>query len=164
MYCPNCAAQNNKKQNYCRFCGLRLADIEKLYLNQIIFGEESERLKNLRIARKLIEYVTILLFALTFVGLFVWFFYDSGIGKSLTRISLLSYFLLQAARALIGYIQRQSSKESRDQNAVGEIKENEFAAKETSRLIEEKPFAPASSVTEAETELLYAKKNSGKLS
>lgn len=164
MYCPNCGARNNKKQNYCRFCGLRLSAIEKLFLDQLVFGEDSKRLKNLRNVKKLIEYAVTLLFALTFVGLFTWYFYDAGIGRTLTRLSILSYFLLLGLRTLIGYFQRQGLDQKQKQEASGEVEQGEFVARETNKLIEEKPFVPAASVTERETELLYAeKKNSGGL-
>ncbi len=53
MHCPNCGAQNKKHQNYCRRCGLHLPDIEKLFLSQLVFSEETKQLKRLRSARKL---------------------------------------------------------------------------------------------------------------
>lgn len=140
MFCPNCGARNNKKQNYCRFCGLRLSAIEKLFLDQLIFGEDSKRLKTLRNVKKLSEYLAVLLFALTFVGLFAWFFYDSGIGKTLTRASLLAYFLLQGASHLIGYFQRQNAKKNQKSAVGGEVEPGEFFNnRETQKLIEDKP-------------------------
>ena len=76
---------------------------------------------------------------------------------------LLSFFLAQAIREIFGYFQRQNSAKNAKQDISNSAERREFQAGETGKLIEEKPFTPVSSITERETELLYADRNSGKL-
>jgi hypothetical protein len=163
MYCPNCGAQNKKKQNFCRYCGLHLHDIEKTFLNQLVFGVETKRLKNLRNARKITDYAQVFSVFMLVIGILALIFSGSNIGKVLLSASLLSFFLGQAAREIFGYLQRQKSGENAEPNISDAATQREFQTMETNKLIEEKPFVSASSVTERETELLYADRNSGGL-
>lgn len=163
MYCPNCGAQNKKKQNFCRYCGLHLQDIEKAFLNQIVFGVETERLKNLRNVRKITDYAQMFSVVMLAIGILALVFSDSNIGKVLLTGSLLSFFLGQAIRGLFGYLQRQESGKNARQDISDNEERREFQSRETNKLIEEKPFIPISSVTENETELLHAERNSGSL-
>ncbi len=162
MFCPNCGAQNKKKQNYCRYCGLSLQDIEKSYLNQLVFGADTKRLKNSRTVRKAADSAQYFSGVMLFVGIITSFFSDSAMGKTLITASLLSFFLVQVIREVAGYFQRQNSELNDAQNISNDAKMREFGTRETNKLIEEKPFIPVSSITEGETELLYADKNSTK--
>jgi len=163
MYCPNCGAQNKKKQNFCRYCGLHLQDIEKTFLNQLVFGVETERLKSLRNARKLTDSAQMFSVFMLVIGILALIFSDSNIGKVLLTAGLLSFFLGQAFREIFGYLQRQKSVRNEIRNISNDAEQREFQTMKTNKLIEEKPFTPASSITERETELLYADRNSGGL-
>ena len=160
MYCPNCGAQNNKKQNYCRYCGLSLQNIEKSYLNQLVFGEDTKRLKNLRTVRKASDSAQVFSGVILFVGIITSFFSDSAMGKTLITASLLSFFLVQVIREVAGYFQRQNSEQNEAQSISNDAKMREFETRETNKLIEEKPFIPVSSITENSTELLFAERKS----
>ena len=162
MYCPNCGAQNKKKQNYCRYCGLHLQDIEKSYLNQLAFGADTKLLKKLRSARKTSDSAQFFSVILMIVGIITMFLSDSAMGKILVTGSLLSFFLAQILREAVGYIQRRHLERNDLENTSNYKEQREFRSRETNKLIEEKPFMPVSSVTEGETELLYADKNSTK--
>lgn len=163
MYCPNCGAQNKKKQNFCRYCGLHLQDIEKTFLDQLVFGVETERLKNLRTVRQVTDYAQMFSVITLVIGIIALIFSDSNIGKVLLTAGLLSFFLAQAVRTIFGYFQRQNSERNETQNTFKAADRREFQTRATNKLIEEKPFIPVSSVTKRETELLYADRNSGGL-
>lgn len=156
MYCPNCGAKNNKKQNFCRYCGLHLQDIEKVFSNQLVFGTETKRLKNLRQIRQITDYAQFFTFFMLALGI-IFLFSDSPFGKMLITASLLGYFLAEIVREIFGYFQRQSSAQNINSENFSVTSKNEFEAKETNKLLEEKPFIPVSSVTENSTELLLNK-------
>lgn len=156
MYCPNCGAKNNKKQNFCRYCGLHLQDIEKVFSNQLVFGTETKRLKSLRQIRQITDYAQFFTFFTLALGL-IFLFYDSSFGKMLITASLLAYFLAETVRQIYGYFQRQDSAKNKKTKNFNASSKNEFEAKETNKLLEEKPFVAASSVTENSTELLIEK-------
>ncbi len=155
MYCPNCGAQNKKKQNYCRYCGLHLQDIEKSYLNQLAFGRDTKLLKKLRSARKTSDSAQLFSVIMMIIGIVTMFFSDSAIGKILITGSLLSFFWVQIIREAVGFIQRRHLGKNDVQNVLNNAEQREFRTRETSKLIEEKPFIPISSVTENSTELLF---------
>ncbi|HEX8567308.1 MAG TPA: zinc ribbon domain-containing protein [Pyrinomonadaceae bacterium] len=159
MHCPNCGSRNKKHQNYCRYCGLHLPDIEKLFLSQLVFGEDTKQLKKLRSAGKLIDYVQILLIVLFALGVFRLATTDFDGGKDLVKLSLVSFMLLMAADGTLKYFQRQSLKTNR-RDVITSAEEEKLEARETAKLIEEKPFSPVPSVTEVSTELLFVEANS----
>jgi hypothetical protein len=156
MYCPNCGANNNKKQNFCRYCGLHLQDIEKRFLNQLVFGTETKRLKSLRQIRQITDYAQLFTFLTLALGM-IFLFYDSSFGKMLITASLLAYFLSEIVREIFGYFQRQSSTKNKESENFNVTSKSELEGKETNKLLEEKPFIPVPSVTENSTELLLKK-------
>ena len=160
MYCPNCGAQNKKKQNYCRYCGLSLQEIERSYLNQMVFGEDTKLLKNLRNVRKASDSAQFFSVIMMIIGIIALFFSNSAMGKTWITASLLSFFLSQVIREVVGYIQRQNSEKNDVPNVSIDAQQRELKTRETNKLIEEKPFIPVSSVTENSTELLFADRRS----
>lgn len=155
MYCPNCGATNNKKQNFCRYCGLHLQEIEKIFLNQLVFGTETNKFKSLRQVRKITDYAQYFAFFLLAIGV-IYLFYDSSFGKTLITASLLAFFITEGIRQLFGYFQRQDLQKNLVLENINSKSPDELKAKETNKLLEEKPFIPVSSVTEDSTELLSA--------
>ena len=160
MYCPNCGAQNKKKQNYCRYCGLHLQDIEKSYLNQLAFGADTKLLKKLRSARKTSDSAQFFSVIMMIVGIITMFLSDSAMGKILITGSLLSFFWVQIIREAVGFIQRRHLEKNDVQDVSNNTEQREFRARETNKLIEEKPFIPISSVTENSTGLLFVDRKS----
>src|SRR5687768_2553910 len=53
MFCPNCAAQNDESQHYCRMCGLRLNAIVAELTSQKPSAEMAALLKRKRRAERL---------------------------------------------------------------------------------------------------------------
>lgn len=155
MYCPNCGAQNKKKQNFCRYCGLSLQDIEKSYLSQLAFGADTKLLNKLRNARKTSDSAQFFSVIMLIIGIITMFISDSAMGKILITGSLLAFFWVQIIREAVGYIQRRHLKKNDEQNISNDGERPEFETRETNKLLEEKPFIPVSSITEHSTELLY---------
>jgi hypothetical protein len=160
MYCPSCGSQNKKKQNYCRYCGLHLPDIEKLFSNQLIFGKDSKQLKKLRNVGEFLKYAQIFVFVLLAWGIFEIATSDFDGGKDLIKISVVSFFLIQMIRGVIGYFQRQNQRKNFREIVSIDAKQSEFEVKETNKLIEEKAFSPISGLTDRSTELLFAERGS----
>ena len=161
MHCPNCGSRNKKHQNYCRRCGLHLPDIEKLFLSQLVFGEETKRLKRLRDIRKLVYYTAILMLVPLAYGVFRLAIGAFDDGKDLVRLSVVLFFLLIGVDKVLGYFQLQELKTNR-RDVIPNLETEQFEARETAKLIEEKPFSPVINVTEASTELLFVNKQSGR--
>jgi hypothetical protein len=162
MHCPNCGSRNKKHQNYCRYCGLHLPGIEKLFLSQLVFGEDTERLKRLRSVRKLIDYTLIFIGVLFFWGIFRLLTGGFDGGKDLVKLSVVAFFLLIAVDKVLGYFQRRELKTNRRDVIVNEETE-QLATRETAKLIEEKPFSPVSNLTKASTELLFVEAKTKRL-
>lgn len=151
MFCPNCGASNNKKQNYCRFCGLNLQETAKSLINQIVFGEDSKSLKKLSSVKRVVDFTSTALIGMLVVGIAAYlFFFDPKFGKDLIKISLGVFFLLKTIQEIIGYFQRRARSENKrfEPNRVERPE-----SKETAKLLEEKPFEPVPSVIENSTEL-----------
>ena len=161
MFCPNCGANNNRKQNYCRFCGLNLQETAKSLVNQIVFGEDSKLLKKLSSVKRVVDFTSTALIGMLVVGIAAYlFFFDPKFGKDLIKISLGVFFLLKTIQETISYFQRRA----RSENKRFEPQTTEqFESKETARLLEEKPFAPVPSVIENSTELLPGEDRTRKL-
>ena len=161
MFCPNCGANNNKKQNYCRFCGLNLQETAKSLMNQIVFGEDSKSLRRLGSVKRVVDFTSTALIGVLVVGIAAsLFFFDPKFGKDLIKISLGVFFLLKTIQEIIGYFQRRARSENKrlEPNGV-----ERFESKETAELLEEKSFEPVPSVIENSTELFPVENRRRKL-
>ena len=162
MFCPNCGANNSKKQNYCRFCGLNLQDTAKSLMNQIVFGEDSKSLKRLSSVKWVVDFTSTALIGMLIVGIAAYlFFFDPKFGKDLIKISLGIFFLLKTIQEIIGYFQRRARSENK--RFEPEKAAEQFESKETAKLLEEKPFEPVPSVVENSTELFPVENKTRKL-
>jgi hypothetical protein len=161
MFCPNCGANNNKKQNYCRFCGLNLQETAKSLMNQIVFGEDSKSLKKLSSVKRVVDFTSTALIGMLLVGIAAYlFFFDPKFGKDLIKISLGVFFLLKTIQEIIGYFQRRARSENKRFEPSGVER---FESKETAKLLEEKPFEPVPSVIENSTALFPVENKTRKL-
>ncbi len=64
------------------------------------------------------------------------------------------FFLLVGLNKVLGYFQLRELKTNR-RDIIANAESEKFEARETAKLIEEKPFSPVANVTEASTELLF---------
>jgi len=152
MFCPNCGAKNNKKQNYCRFCGLNLQDTAKSLTNQIVFGEDSKLLKTLSSVKRTVDFASGALIGALIVGIVAYLFFAPEFGKNLLKISLGIFLLLTMVQESIGYFQRKERSKSKTDRFEPQTVEK-FESKDIAKLLEEKPFEPVPSVVENSTEL-----------
>lgn len=161
MFCPNCGANNNKKQNYCRFCGLNLQETAKSLMNQIVFGEDSKSLRKLSSVKRAVDFTSTALIGMLVVGIAAYlFFFDPKFGKDLIKVSLGVFFLLKTIQEIIGYLQRRARSENK---RFEPDRVERFESKDTAKLLEEKPFPSVPSVIENSTELFPMENRTRKL-
>ena len=153
MFCPNCGANNNKKQNYCRFCGLNLRETAKSLTTQIAFGEDSDLLKSLSSIKRVIDLASTASVGALIVCVIAYRFIEQGFGKDVMKIGLGIFFLLKIVQEIIGYYQRKVRSKARANNSEQSTTEP-LESKEAFMFLEEKPFEPVPSVVENTTELL----------
>ncbi len=166
MFCPNCGADNQIEQNFCRSCGLNLEDSARSLIAQIPTAE-TERLKT---REKWLEnfgafawygFGTVLLLGICGI---IYAIVNSMIltGKNVWVGLLLVFFVIFAALLEI-YIfineDLKSTKEKYKWQPPHEI----AAPKTTGKLLEEKPFEPIPSVTENSTKLLHVENQTKEL-
>ena len=162
MFCPNCGARNNRKQNYCRFCGLNLRDTAKSLISQLAFGEDSDLVKALSSARRVIDLALAALAGVVIVCGVAYFFFGASFGRGVMRAGMAVFFLLQLILGAVGYYQRQERAKARadrvEQTEAEQLKSNEAAA-----YLEEKPFVAVPNAVERTTELLRVESETRKL-
>lgn len=163
MYCPNCSAQNDKNQNFCRFCGLNLEETAKSLKHQLSFGQKAAKLKELDKLKRITGYTSICLIVFFVLGILAlsFFDFDKTTFKSFIKISLGIYFVFYFSQKSMKYYQQQKTQDNSPHTFPTE--QSAFGSKETSKLLEEKSFIPISSVTDNSTELLYTENQTRKL-
>jgi hypothetical protein len=152
MFCPNCGTRNGVEQNYCRGCGLKLDAIVEAVSDQF----PSKEFADLQCWKERFQRMG--LFCLSIAGL---------IGFSLMLFLAAQYKLVllgpgalygSAIMALIGFLllsaflfgypklfmKAKELPRDKDQSSVPD----------TAKLIDDRPFEPAPSVTEDTTDLL----------
>lgn len=170
MYCPNCAKENSPEQKFCRACGFNLERTVESFLEQM---PDFEGVSNSKISRffetigkigfggligaGLVGFVILLI---TIVNKFV---LSGQIDKMIAGLILIT-LLISAVLGLAYVIYQEYAKEQK--KGATAIRQNEIEAKDTAKLLEEKPFEPIPSVTENTTNLLFTElktKTSGEL-
>lgn len=162
MFCPNCGARNNKKQNYCRSCGLNLRDTAKSLISQLAFGEDSGLVKSLSSVRRVID---LALAALAGVVIFcgvAYFFFGASFGRGAMRTGMAVFFLLQLILGAVGYYQRKERGKA-GANRFGQNQAEHLESTEAAALLEEKPFGAVPNAVEHTTELLRVESKTRKL-
>lgn len=150
MFCPNCGATNDSKQNYCRFCGLDMRASARSLTTQLAFGKDSDSLKKLRTIKRFVNIASAVLAGIWIVCEIVDAFTVLEFGKGVMGISLGLFILFQIIQGTVGYFlrkDRQISKES-EQRQI-----EDFEGKETGKLLTDNQIEPVPSVIESSTEL-----------
>ncbi len=154
MFCPNCGSRNNKKQNYCRFCGLNLRDTTRSLISQLAFGEDSSLVKSLSAVKRIIDLALAALAGVVIVCGVAYFFFGASFGRDLMKIGMVVFFLLELILGAVGYFQRQERSKARA-DKFEQNKTEHLNSKEAVNLLEEKLFVETvPSVAENSTELL----------
>lgn len=165
MFCPNCGANNSTEQKFCRQCGLNLEKTAASMLEQLPSASSANLLKQERALEKFgnVAWSGFLLVLLIGVGSLAWLVLTKLIfsGANVLFGTLLLAFITFAALSLAYVFLNEALKEKKQK--LKSSAANEFAEpKNAANLLEEKPFAPISSVTENSTELLSAESKTRK--
>jgi uncharacterized membrane protein YvbJ len=166
MFCPNCAAQNNASQHYCRTCGIKLDEIAESLASQ----RPSEEFARLMQRKRRFELAGILclstagIIGLCLVIAAVFYYKLQWVGPELlfrsASIALVLFTLLSGI--FLSYPKIAKKFESL-KSRVPNPPKNEVEAVTTSKLIEDRPFEPIPSATEDSTELLPIRSKTTKL-
>ena len=152
MFCPNCGTKNSVEQNYCRGCGLKLDAIVEAVSDQFPSKEYVEwqrrRARFERIGLLCVSIAGLIGFSLLLflaaqyklVLLGPEVLYGSAVAALITFL-LLSVFFFNYPKFFM-----KARKLEPDENPPSAVV--------TAKLIEDRPFDPASSVTEGTTEFL----------
>jgi hypothetical protein len=162
MFCPNCGAKNNRKQNYCRFCGLNLRDAAKSLISQLAFGEDSKLVKSLGSVRRGIDLALAALAGVALISAVAYFFFGLGFGKNMMKMGMIIFFLLETILGAVGYYQRKERSKA-GPNKFDQSATEQTESKATAKFLEAKPFEPVPSAVENSTELLPIENKTRKL-
>ena len=116
MFCSNCGAKNDKKQNYCRFCGLDVRDTSRSLTTQLAFGKDSDSLKKLRTVKRTVDIASAILVAVWITAAVADIFFMVEFGSLIMRISLGLFILFQVVQGAVGYIQRKERNKTKPEN------------------------------------------------
>ena len=167
MFCPNCAAQNDATQHYCRTCGLKLDVIAEALSSQ----RPSEEFTRLLQRKRRFEFFGVLCISTAgIIGLCILlaavFYYKmqwvgpellfQSAGIALALFALASIFFFSYPKLMMKFNKLNSHLPGAPRSYV------ETAT--THKLIEERPFEPIPSVIEDSTELLPVRNKTKKLS
>lgn len=166
MFCPNCGTNNTVGQSFCRSCGLNLEQISNSLVEQLPSAQKASLLKNERAIDRFGQFA---LGGLGVVGLIgisagIWILVRRVLltGASPLATALLIAFIIFALLSLVFVILNEGMKEKKAK--VNPNLESEPTDKrDTTRLLEEKPFTPIPSVVEDTTNLLPIENRTRKL-
>lgn len=168
MFCPNCGANNDTKQKFCRACGLNLQKSAESLLEQFPDAEKNTLQRQERLLEKFGN-VAFGGFGMVFLGgvgamiyVIVTKFIIPGPANNVLAGIFLIAFLLFAILALAYVVFNEILKEKK-QKINPHIQNELSGGKDTGKLLDEGNLQPVSSVTDHTTELLYDKSRTKKL-
>lgn len=153
MFCPNCGVKGSTEQNFCRGCGLKLDAVIAAVSEQDPSGEYAElqrgEERKKRIGVACLAIAAIIGFSMLLFRAAQWKLELLGEGVLFwsAGIALIAFLLL----AVLFFTYPSALKAKLRRLREGE--ETPAVQAATTRLIEERPFEPASSVTEETTEV-----------
>lgn len=165
MFCPNCGANNSTEQKFCRTCGLNLSKSAESLIEQMPSAQSANLLRHEKAIERFGNFALGGLGVVGLIAITAMLFYlvQKFIvsGTNVYAGLLLIAFFVFAFLSLVFVIFNESLKEKK---AKLNYNSNELTgAKDTGKLLEDKPFVPAAaSVTENSTELLLTKNDTRK--
>ena len=166
MFCPNCGANNSTEQKFCRACGLNLEKSAESLIEQMPSAQTANLLRHEKAIERFGNFAlgglgVVGLVAVT-AGLYVLVTKFIITGTNIFAAVLLISFFVFAFLSLIFVVFNETLKEKKQKINPG-LSTELTEPKNTGKLLEEKLFEPAASVTENSTELLYAENRTKKL-
>ncbi len=166
MFCPNCGANNSTEQKFCRACGLNLEKSAESLIEQMPSAQTANLLRHEKAIERFGNFAlgglgVVGLVAVT-AGLYVLVTKFIITGTNIFAAVLLISFFAFAFLSLIFVVFNETLKEKKQKINSG-LSTELTEPKNTGKLLEEKLFEPAASVTENSTELLYAENRTKKL-
>jgi len=166
MFCPNCGANNSTEQKFCRACGLNLEKSAESLIEQMPSAQTANLLRHEKAIERFGNFAlgglgVVGLVAVT-AGLYVLVTKFVITGTNIFAAVLLISFFVFAFLSLIFVVFNETLKEKKQKINPG-LSTELTEPKNTGKLLEEKLFEPAASVTENSTELLYAENRTKKL-
>jgi len=166
MFCPNCGANNSTEQKFCRSCGLNLEKSSESLLEQIPNAQNANLIKQSQLVEKFGNFALggLGLVILTAISAIIYGIFSKMIltGANVLVGILLIAFLIFAALSLIFVMFNESIKEKKAKTNPA-LKSELNEKQETAKLLEQKHFEPAASVTENSTELLFVENKTRKI-
>ena len=162
IFCPNCGSKNNIEQNFCRFCGFDLTETSESLTAQLAYKKNARQLKQLKLIKKLNDYALGGLILTVMAG------FGILLHALLTQVLFPGWKvfpLIMATFAIFDFVTRQMRRRKwrKISQENKEAQADSLSARETAKLLEEKPLVPASIMTENSTELLFAENQTKKL-
>lgn len=164
MFCPNCGANNTTEQKFCRSCGLNLEQTAASLLLQIPSAQSANLMRREKLIEKFGKFALgglgIIGVIAVIAGIYVLIARIIATGTDIFTTILLIGFIVFALLSLIFVFFNESLKEKKA-NFNSELKKN-LIEKDTGKLLEDRTFAPISSVTENSTDLLKSRNRTKK--
>jgi ABC-type bacteriocin/lantibiotic exporter with double-glycine peptidase domain len=163
VFCPNCSAKNKIEQNFCRFCGFNLQETKKSLAAQLSLDKNASRFNQLKLIKRLTDVASIVLAILVSSGI-IFFIYAvlTNMVFSGKRVWVGIFLIYLIFEFVIRQIRRIKRRKIIEDEAKTSPLASELTGRETAKLLEEKPFEPAQSITENTTGLLYAEQKTKK--
>ncbi len=166
MFCPNCGANNSTEQKFCRACGLNLEKSAESLIEQMPSAQSANVMRHEKAIERFGNFALGGLGVVGIIGVATlsWILVTKILltGTNIFAAILLISFIVFALLSLVFVILNESLKEKKAK--ANPMLANELNdAKNTGKLLEDKPFEPVPSVVENSTELLYSKNKTQKL-
>lgn len=165
IFCPNCGANNKIEQNFCRFCSFHLQETANSLTAQLSTGKNAGQLKKLEWIKRFSDLSSsgLIFSAVPAILIYLYtFFTTTRFAGAKVFYGLVVVFLIM--ESVMYYLRRANTlgyaEEISKKNALAQ---NELEKRETAKLLEDKPFEPAASVTENSTKLLFVENKTNKL-
>jgi len=165
IFCPNCGANNKIEQNFCRFCSFHLQETTNSLTAQLSSGKNAGQLKKLEWIKKLSDLSSNgLIYSAAFsilIFLYTVLTKTRFAGAKVFYALLVVFIVLESIMFYFRRVNTMGYAEELDRK--NSLSQNELRSRETGKLLENKPFEPAASVTENSTELLFVENKTRKL-
>jgi hypothetical protein len=164
MYCPNCSSENDKNQNFCRFCGFNLTEAAKSLKLQLAFGERAYKLKKSDKIKRTMNRATDLLFVLFFLGLLAVSIIDFTNLNFYLRLSVSVFAVLYVSRKLFDFWQfRRTDLDLSSTKELTPAADRKLESPETQKFLEPNSGHPQASIAENPTRILHAEAKTRKI-